>query len=908
MFSDQPFFAYTFLHAEFYESLDHYQPAPELRDLVHDLVPDDWRVSPSGFWTHCTPPDFPLLHQGWKIHLSAAPWTAPETLDRVVPVLVRHGLAFKFVSDPTMLRISLSKNWSRSGAGKFVTVYPPTTECFVDVIEELHQATAELRGPFVLSDRPYRDSRVVFYRYGEHVPRPQVDEWGFQRPVLQAPDGSWHPDVRSGAFVLPAWVEDPLSDRAPLEPPGDDGVLLHDRYRVLSALRFSATGGIYAGVDTTTDQAVVIREARPLLGTLDDGSDSFELLHREAGILRRLGPTGVLPQFVELFQEWEHLFLVQERIAAESLWGYAINFYFADPDLSPAASFIRFRDTALKLLSALRVVHEHGVVLRDLTRNNTLITEDEEVRFIDLEFAHEVDSGESFQWVQTPGYASPSQLRFQEPTYRDDWYSMGALLLDVLTFNAAGLDLNRRGILEALDLALADLRLPSELSQLVRGLTASDPAQRWDLDRGEEFLLAISVPGDEKPLFQHLGRVPDDRGPSRDLDTDLRETVEGTARFIHSMTRLERDDTLWPSSAEVFLTGPVSLQYGATGVGFFLLRSQGEVPAEILDWIAAHASPQACPPGLGRGLAGVALLMLECGRVELARKLLDEAARSPLLEQANGLYCGLAGLGLVQLHAWSHLGEQDFLERALRIGERLEERVFELPEGVTWSEPERAFHGLFDGPSGVALFLLHLTAATGEPRFLHLARRGLDFDLAHRQEFGAHLIWYPQNNARPSEPKSPHLWFATAGIGPVLLRAWALTGDPRLRDWAERCAASVSERYTNKIWHDFGLAGFGELLLDCYQYLGDRKYLDAALYVAEALLPHRVDREEGYAWLGMDHHRVCCDLGSGAAGIGLFLQRALTPQQPRLLTLDPLLLASRTAAADAPASALATPA
>lgn len=906
MFSDQPFFAYTFLHAEFYESLDHYQPGPELRDYARGLVPDDWRLAPSGFWTHCSPPEFPVLYQGWKIHLSAAPATALETLDRVVPVLVRRGLAFKFVSDSMMLRTSLSKNWSRSGAGKFVTVYPPTTESFIDCIEELYQATAELRGPFVLSDRPYRDSRVVFYRYGEHVPRPQVDVWGFQRPVLEAPDGSWHPDVRTGTFVLPPWIEDPLSNRAPLKPPGEDGILLHDRYQVLSALRFNATGGIYGGVDTTTGRAVVIREARPLLGTMDDDSDSFALLHREAAILRRLGPTGVLPQFVEMFQEWEHLFLVQERIAAESLWGYAINFYFSEPDLSPAVSFSRFRDTALKLLAALRVVHEHGVVLRDLTRNNTLMTENDEVRFIDLEFAHEADSGNTFEWVQTPGYASPSQLRFQQPTYADDWYSMGVLLLDILTFNAAGLDLNRAGILAALDLTLADLRLPAELSQLIRGLTAADGEQRWDLERAEEFLRAIPVPADQTPLFQHLGHVPEGRGPARDLTAELEETLQGTARFIHAMTRTERRDTLWPSSAEIFLTGPVSLQYGATGVAFFLLRLQGRVPEEVLDWIAAHASPQTCAPGLGRGLAGVALLFLECGRAEAARKMLDVAAGSPLLEEANGLYCGVAGLGLVQLHAWSHLGDQSYLDRALDFGEHLERTAFEVPAGVTWSDPERSFHGLFDGPSGVALFLVHLAAATGERRFLDLARRGLDFDLAHRQEFGAHLIWYPQVNAGVSDPKSPHLWFATAGIGPVLLRAWALCGDPELLGWVERCAASVSERYTNKIWHDFGLAGFGELLLDCYLYLGDQKYLDAALYIAEAVLPQRVDREEGYAWLGMDHHRICCDLGSGAAGIGLFLQRALNPEQPRMLMLDRLLLASRDAfAAAAP---LATPA
>jgi hypothetical protein len=125
----------------------------------------------------------------------------------------------------------------------------------------------------------------------------------------------------------------------------------------------------------------------------------------------------------------------------------------------------------------------------------------------------------------------------------------------------------------------------------------------------------------------------------------------------------------------------------------------------------------------------------------------------------------------------------------------------------------------------------------------------------------------------------------------VLLRAYALTGDRELRDWAERCAASVAERFTNKIWLDFGLAGYGELLLDCHTFLGDEKYWNAAFHLAEALLLHRIPREEGYAFAGQDHYRICCDYGWGSAGIGMFFQRLLEPSTPRLLMIDSLLKA-----------------
>jgi serine/threonine protein kinase len=892
MFGDQSLFMYAFLHPDFFEDLVNYPPGSGYRATVTGMVPAGWEVEVRGFWTSAKPPDCQYIQQGWKIHISAVPWTAQETLERTVPLLAGYGVAFKFVSDEVMLELSLSKSWARSGAGKFMTVYPRDEEEFLAIIEELHQRTAGLRGPYILSDRAYKDSRVVYYRYGEHLSRRRVEPTGILTPLIEAPDGSWHSDQRTGYFQLPAWVRDPVCKLPPLAAPGEAGVFLQGRYHVQSALRFGAMGGIYRAVDTHTNREVVIREARPLLGTTSLESDSFQLLRKEARILQRLGSTGLLPEFVDLFQEWEHLFLVQEKIAGDTLWGHAMGFYFLHPQITSAESFARFRETALKLVAALQTIHAHGVILRDLTRSNTLVTPEGDVRFIDLESSHEIGTQDTLLMIQTPGYASPQQIRSSQPSFQDDHYSLGALLLDIISFTASGLDANRPGIFQAFELTLRDLRFPAGLSDLVQGLTHRDPAQRWDLGRAGEFLRHLPEPQDHRTLIHQLHTVPERPRPSEELRSRVRETLDGMVRFIHAKTRLAREDTLWPSSAEVFFTNPVNLQYGAAGTAFFLLRAEGKVSGEVLDWIERRAELDPCPPGLARGLAGVALLLLESGRQERAIQFLDLAARSPLLEQEKGLYLGAAGWGLTQLHFWHRLAQPRFLDEAERIGKLLAKTAHRSPAGATWAAmPEKSPHGLFDGPSGVGLFLLHLAAATEKREFLDLALEGLRFDLEHRQELGAHVLWFPYTNAAPGEPKSPHLSFGTAGIGPVLLRAYALTGDPELRAWAERCAVSVSERLTNKIWQDFGMAGYGELLLDFYTYLGDEKYLNAAFHLAESLLLYRIPREGGYAFAGQEHYRLCCDYGWGSAGIGMFLQRLLEPSTPRLLMIDGLLTA-----------------
>jgi hypothetical protein len=99
----------------------------------------------------------------------------------------------------------------------------------------------------------------------------------------------------------------------------------------------------------------------------------------------------------------------------------------------------------------------------------------------------------------------------------------------------------------------------------------------------------------------------------------------------------------------------------------------------------------------------------------------------------------------------------------------------------------------------------------------------------------------------------------------------------------------VAIRHTNKLWLNYGLSGFGEYLLDMYRLMGERRYLNTAFHLAEAILPHRIEKPEGIAFAAEELFRISCDLGGGSAGIGLFLHRLLRPEQPRFLMLDELL-------------------
>lgn len=898
-FVDHPRVAYTLFDGPFFESIDRYAPDPKYRDAVKALLPEGWKVQPRGFWTHCFAPDADFIAHGWKIHVSSRTENAIETLRHVTAVAVSAGVNFKFCSDRRMLRLSLNKNASRSQAGKFIAIFPRDQAEFEQVIERIHVATRHLDGPYVLTDRPYRDSEVVYYRYGEHRGEPRLNHYGQRVRGYRLDDGSWHADTREPKFRLPPGVQDPFSREQELAPPGDDGVLIKGRYRIRQALKFNANGGVYRGIDEATGAQVVIREERGALGALEQTSTEHGegySLHKEARILQRLADTGCVPGFVDLFKEWRHWFLVQEYIGAQTLWGDAIGYYLGRSGRTSAEAFEALRSSAIKLATGLQAVHAAGVVLRDLTRTNVLVTAQGDIKFIDFEFSHEVD--DAGPWVPggTSGYAAPEQIANETPSPSDDHYALGVLLLDMLTFSASGFDLNREGLYGRLGQNIDDLHLPQALNDIVAGLTHLDVSQRWDLQRAIDALNAIEPPP-PLPLF-HVGEdIPEVAPPSAALKSELKRMVEDIGAYLDDSVDFKRQDRLWPASSEVFTTNPINLKHGAAGPAFFQLQVRGAVDPAVLDWIARRANPRDCPPGLYSGLAGVAVLMSAAGRQDTAEALMRDSNVPEMLYEAPGLYYGAAGWGLANLHLWQDIGTVRYLEQACGVGDWLLRTATEAEAGLHWAIEDVVSLGLGEGQSGIALFLTYLAAAADEPRYLQAAVRALDFDLAFGEEYGGLLLWQPTVDARPGDPRSPHTWYGSSGIGSACLRCYAATGESRFLETAQRCALSVASRFTNKIWQFEGASGFGEFLLDMAQFTGDQRYARIAYYQSEILLPHQIRRPKGVAFAGSDHFRICCEYSEGSSGIGLFVDRLLH-DKPRLLMLDGLLKSGMPATAE----------
>jgi serine/threonine protein kinase len=875
-------FFFTRLNTEYFEDFRHYKPTDELAQVVKDYLPPDRLLKHDGIWIYCEPKDYPLPAQGWKIHISATILNAVETLEKLVPAFVEEGVGFKFAADLAVTELINHKNWSRGSSGKFITVYPKDEEHFKKVIERAYESTRGLNGPYVLSDKRYKDSKVVYYRYGGFKSLRMMNVYGEQIPAIVSPDGKLIPDERRPFFRLPAWVRSPLQE----DPPngsalaGGQTTLLNNRYSIKKAIKFSNTGGIYKAIDTKTGKVVIIREARPQISVSKSGRDAFYLLEKEARILKKLAHTGHVPQFVELFSEWEHLFLAEEFLEGTNLFHHTLEnvIDYTYLDTMDAPTFSRsLLELIEKLATALQTIHDAGLILRDFTNNNTIITPDGQIKFIDFEMAYDV-SEDVAVYGGTPGYASPQQVENKRPTFADDHYALGALIFDALLLNVQYLTLNPQGLNRMLDELVHEMKLPRVVKDIILGLMDEDVERRWSperalqaLKRGEGY--AVEVRGERS---------------HRDIRAEIEATVEGVTNYILKNAQFERADRLWPSNPRVFYTNPLSLLYGAAGTAYYLQRVLNCVPEDVIEWITRRLDDNKCPPGFYNGLGGISWFMLDAGREDKAVELLRASYKPEHVFGLPDIMCGAAGWGFANLYCWTKTGESEFLERAVEVGNYLL-RAAQLDfSGYYWENNKEVYYGFAHGASGIATFLLYLYLAEGSSCFLEAGKRALDFDLNKGVLLNDRLVWV-RSRSEAGGAKSPHWRFGSAGVGAAVIRFYAATGEQRYKDLAETCALACTSKFSNKIWQAYGLAGHGELLLDMYQFLGDDKYLDLAYDLTRGILLYRMDRPDGVAFPGLELLRISCDYGTGMAGTGIYLHRLLHPHLPRVFMIDHLL-------------------
>ncbi len=322
--------------------------------------------------------------QGWKIHITANVNDADRLLYKVAQFLLKRQISFKFIPNLQQLKIRNSKYADRAEAGKFITIYPKTTEMFSKLLPELKKITSPYReGPYILNDKQWQDSNV-FFRYGGFVEM-KINVDGKWVDAIYNDDGQLIPDKRVPYYYLPPFVTEPKEVKEHNTVPNPDDFKELRSYEIKEALHFSDGGGVYLANKSGKD--IILKEGRPYAGLDAHDSDGFQRVKWEYQVLNELKDIKGIVRPLKYFQAWKHNYLVEEVASGITLSKYIVDNY---PSVNVKLSIKEINEYANnakvitnQLIECVKGLHSQGIAMGDLQTNNILFDLNEQKNYAD---------------------------------------------------------------------------------------------------------------------------------------------------------------------------------------------------------------------------------------------------------------------------------------------------------------------------------------------------------------------------------------------------------------------------------------------------------------------------------------------------------------------------------------------
>lgn len=239
-------------------------------------------------------------------------------------------------------------------------------------------------------------------------------------------------------------------------------------YRVLGPLGRGGMGSVYRAVDAD-GVAVAMKVLHPHLAA-DDAHR--ERLRREVANLQRVRHPAVA-RVLDAEIDADDAFVVTELVDGTDLAARVRD----AGRLTPTA----LADLADRLREALEVVHAAGVLHRDLSPGNVVLSPRGPV-LIDFGIAQAVEDARvtaAGMVAGTPGYLSPEMVRGDEPAPAADWWGWAAVLAFAATGRAPFGTRPLAAVLARVESGEADLAgLDPRTTAALRSALAVDPAAR----------------------------------------------------------------------------------------------------------------------------------------------------------------------------------------------------------------------------------------------------------------------------------------------------------------------------------------------------------------------------------------------------------------------------------------------
>ncbi|MYF97708.1 protein kinase family protein [Candidatus Poribacteria bacterium] len=358
----------------------HYVITPEFAKVIIPFLKLEmgstcWEWLVSGIYLNCYPIDILQPDAGWIVRVNVLLDDAFQVLSTIVPVCCEAKIAFKVIGDPTLYQYAFSKTAPAEDAGKFITIYTPTSQQLTEIMNQVDLAISKLDilpcAPPV-SDMLFSDN--LSYRYSSYNP---------DSTISSCPDDLIvdHADY----FTLPTGITDPFTGESgdtdnDIGTTDTSSVVVIENYEIEDVLHRNYATAIYKGKRVSDGYPIILKEARP--NAYIDDVPATTRLENEYRVLTKIAESRcahICPTPLDMFEEEHHLLLFMTEIwNAQTLYEWRQKAERTQTELLNVAKEIR--DT-------LSSIHTENISWNDLHASNILLDSANTVYLIDAEFA-----------------------------------------------------------------------------------------------------------------------------------------------------------------------------------------------------------------------------------------------------------------------------------------------------------------------------------------------------------------------------------------------------------------------------------------------------------------------------------------------------------------------------------------
>jgi predicted Ser/Thr protein kinase len=277
------------------------------------------------------------------------------------------------------------------------------------------------------------------------------------------------------------------------KPGGETSQLKLGRYEVVRELGKGAMGIVYLAKDPLIGRLVALKTIRPAAHVEDDETKEFQ-----QRFIREAQAAGILnhPAIVTVFDIGQDEASGVNFIAMEYVEGQNLKEVLAQ---GRALTWEQIGELIAQIAEALDFAHSKGIVHRDVKPANIILLDGNRAKIMDFGIA-KIASGagnltSTGQFLGTPNYMAPEQIKGAPVDGRTDLFALGICLYESLTrrkpFGGDSLTSISYKIVHEPFPPLHEInpQIPEGFEEVVANCLAKEPGRRYQ--RGRELALAL---------------------------------------------------------------------------------------------------------------------------------------------------------------------------------------------------------------------------------------------------------------------------------------------------------------------------------------------------------------------------------------------------------------------------------